>query len=159
MSPARSRPGAGSFLLALALAAPVIGQTSSRESPESPEGTIVVRYAASGVKDLDDEATVVLCTNLGAAGPLQVLFYDSSGVAECTAVDASVGSSETVIFATRNTFAYTESATCAAPGISQGRLEIQVDQASTARFICTAQILEADQATPGFVTALKLHLR
>lgn len=156
MSPVRSLLGAGSILLALSLAAPVIGQTSSQESPE---GAIVVRYAASGVTDFDDEATVVLCTNLGAAGPLQIFFYDSSGALECTYVEASVGTSATVIVATHDTFAYAETATCASPGISQGFLEIRVDQGSTARFICTAQLLEADLATPGFVTALKLHLR
>lgn len=138
-------------LLGVLLALPAVAAEA-----EAPEGTFTALYEASGVIDSAGLATVVACANIGAAGPLQIVFYDEAGAVQCTTIVPSVAAATSYSIATRDTLAYVETANCAGPVIAKGRVSIRV-AASPAIFICTAQILEADVATPSFVASLELH--
>jgi hypothetical protein len=141
-------------LLGVLLAVPDVAAEA-----EAPEGTFTALYEASGVIDSAGFASVVACANIGPAGPLEIVFYDEAGAVACITTVPSVATATTYSIATRDTLAYVETANCAGPVIAKGRVSIRVEAASSANFICTAQVIEADVATPSFVASLELHRR
>ena len=133
--------------------------------PSSPRGDLgagqVVLYQATGVRDGANIATVVHCTNVGTE-PVSGAFQtrELSGGIDCTTQSISVSPNRTVTFATRSTAFYFEDRTCAtAPFLEQGSVYVLISEGGAGRLICTAQVLDAANAVPSFITTLDVFRR
>ncbi|MBP9146849.1 MAG: hypothetical protein KBF21_13375 [Thermoanaerobaculia bacterium] len=145
---------AGAALVVLGLAA----LFAAEEPARVPEGLVRI-FAASGALDAPDRATVVFCTNFGtAAAPAAVVFFQSDGTAACT-LSGTIPVGVTGVLATRATAALSETGTCLSPPeITQGSVQAFADQ-SAAGVICSAQVVDATNAAPAFVLALRTEAR
>ena len=93
-----------------------------------------------------------------AAAPAAVVFFQSDGTAACT-LSGTIPVGVTGVLATRATAALSETGTCLSPPeITQGSVQAFADQ-SAAGVICSAQVVDATNAAPAFVLALRTEAR
>lgn len=131
---------------------------AAEETARVPEGLVRI-FAAAGALDAPDRATVVFCTNFGTeAAPAAVVFAQSDGTPLCT-LSGTIPVGVTGILASRATAAFSETGTCASPpGIARGSVQAFADQ-TQARVICSAHVVDATNAAPTFVLALRMEAR
>ncbi len=131
----------------------------AEEEPERvPEGLVRI-LAASGALDAPDRATAVFCTNFGTEdGEAAVIFVQSDGTAACT-ISGTIPVGVTGILASRATAAFSETGICSSPpGMARGSVQVFADQ-TQARVICSAHVVDATNAAPTFVLALRTEAR
>lgn len=151
------------LLASLAAGMPQAARADSGVNGDSrvPEGTLAILYQATGVRDATGVATAVHCTNTGASS-LSVVFEarEFNGTVDCTTDPLTVAANRTVTFSTRDTEFYFEDRICStAPLSEQGSVYVLVDSSGDGRLVCTAQVLDAANPIPSFITNLNLFGR
>lgn len=151
---ARRAVAAGAAVLTLGASA----LFAAGEPMRVPEGLVRV-LAASGALDAPDRATVVFCTNFGTeAGAAAVIFVQSDGTAACS-ISGTIPVGVTGILSSRATAAFSETGICSSPpGIARGSVQVFADQ-TQARVICSAHVVDAANAAPTFILALRTEAR
>ena len=166
-----------SFLLLLILTLAIAPYTSGepgdvRNEPggvgalgvsDPPPPGYFVRYMFTGARDNlgTSAATSVHCTNFGSSSVTVMVEISDFDNNPTVSGSISISPSFTRTFSTANTAVYAEDVTLTNPGtdeIDQGSGRIMVND-STAKIICTAQVLDPVNNPPEFIVNLDLFRR
>lgn len=122
---------------------------------------VVTVYRATGFADSTEVATSVTCHNLGpGSSDIGVRFYDGNGALVCAVNRATVAVGATETISSRVTGLLYEHAVCATPPAALGgRLEVEVDNASTQHLPCTLRLVAPSGTQPAFALLLPFYSR
>jgi len=136
------------------------GEGSQAAAASRPLGILTSLYRASGAVNRLNAGTAVHCTNLGGiAASLSVEFVDFDGTEVCF-LSFSVPANGTATFTTRAVALYFSDDTCdPVPSLEQGSLTVFAAPEGSTNVVCTAQVVDAVNAVPTFITTLEMVRR